>query len=385
MQDSVWFRTLSAEQTETLAASDEPPATADVVIVGAGLIGLATAYYLTEAGVSDVVVLDRRGPLGEASGANAGGLWFAKQSPELGPIAGIARLSSILYDDWAERFDCDLTRGGILQLLYDDADVARGRAAVESMAAAGFHGEMLSPEQVRRLEPALTVEAAALRADRDGQVHPGKLAAGLTAELRRRGVRICGGQEVRSVGATVVTDNVRIAAGRMVLASGAWTPLLTAAFGWEPPIKPIRGTLLALPSGPKRLRHTVMCRRYYYWQLEAGPIAGGGSEDDLGFERGVDSATLEDIRDELNSHFPALASEPTDYAWSGFRPFCADMRPLIGAAPGRPEIFVAAGHFKKGVMLAPGTGKIMADLMVEGASKDVDLRLLNPARFAVAS
>lgn len=329
-------------------------------------------------------MLDRKGPLGEASGANAGGLWFAQQSPELGPIAGIARLSSVLYDDWVTRFPCDLTRGGILQLLYDDAEAAQGRKAVQSMAAAGFHGEVLTPEEVRRLEPELAVEAFALRADRDGQVHPGKLAAGLTVELRRRGVKICGGQDVESVGPTIVAGESRIQAGRTVLTSGAWTPLLTAAFGWEPPIKPIRGTLLALPSGPRRLRHTVMCKRYYYWQLEAGPIAGGGSEDDLGFARGVDPATVEDIREELNGHFPGLASTATDYAWSGFRPYCADMRPVIGQAPGQPNIFVAAGHFKKGVMLAPGTGKILADLMTTGRNEDVDLELLSPARFALA-
>ena len=127
-----------------------------------------------------------------------------------------------------------------------------------------------------------------------------------------------------------------------------------------------------------------MCKRYYYWQLEAGPIAGGGSEDDLGFERGVDPATVADIREELDGHFPALASQPTDYAWSGFRPYCADMRPVIGAVPEQPHLYVAAGHFKKGVMLAPGTGKILADLMLTGASADVDLELLDPARFAVA-
>lgn len=382
MQETVWFRTLSAEQNEALAASDTIPSKADVVIVGAGLIGLATAYYLLEGGAENIVILDRKGPLGEASGANAGGLWFAQQSPELGPIAGIARLSSVLYDDWAARFDCDLTRGGILQLLYDDADLERGRAAVESMAAAGFHGEVLDPAEVRRLEPELAVEASALRADRDGQVHPGKLAASLVSELRGRGVKICNGEEVRSVGDEVVTDGARISAGKVVLASGAWTPLLTATFGWNPPIKPIRGTLLALPSGPKRLRHTVMCKRYYYWQLEAGPIAGGGSEDDLGFERGVDLNTVADIRKEFDSHFPALAEQATAYAWSGFRPYCADMRPVIGPAPGAANVFVAAGHFKKGVMLAPGTGKIMADLLLTGASSDVDLSLMNPARFA---
>ncbi|MBI1356120.1 MAG: FAD-dependent oxidoreductase [Acidobacteria bacterium] len=381
MQDSVWFRTLSAEQTQALAASDEPPARAEVVIVGAGLIGLSTAFYLTEAGLRDIVILDRKGPLGEASGANAGGLWYGHESPGAGPLEGLAKLSSRLYQDWAERFPCDLTRRGVLDLLYDDADLERGRSAVEAMVRAGYQGDLLTPEEVRREEPELAVEAAAVRTAGDGQLHPAKLAAGLTAELRRRGVRLCGGQDVRTIGATVATDKARIAAGATVLAAGAWTPLLTAALGWEPPIRPMRGTLLALPAGPRRLRHTVMARRYYYWQLEDGPVAGGGSEDDVRFERGVDPATVETIRRELNAHFPSLASEATACAWSGFRPFCADLRPLIGPAPDQQNLFVAAGHFRKGVSLAPATGKALADVMLHGRCQEADLTAVSPARF----
>ena len=298
MQDSVWFRTLSEGQRAVLRASDEPLARADVVIVGAGLIGLAAAYFLTEAGVRDVVILDRKGPLGEASGANAGGLWYGHESPAIGPLAGLASLSNRLYADWAERFPCDLTRRGFLELLYDDADWARGRQAAAAIERAGHKAELLSPAAVRALEPELAVDAAGLLTPCDGQIHPAKLAAGLLAELRRRGVRLCGGCEVRSIGATVVMERGGIAAGRVVLTAGAWTPLLTAALGWTPPIRPIRGTLVALPAGPPRLRRTVKARRYYYWQLEDGSVAGGGSEDDLGFQQGVDPATTADIRQE---------------------------------------------------------------------------------------
>ena len=95
------------------------------------------------------------------------------------------------------------------------------------------------------------------------------------------------------------------------------------------------GALLALPSGPRRVQHTVMAGRYYYWQLEDGPIAGGGSEERVGFEPGVRSDTIEDIRAEMGALFPALKNQPTEVAWFGFRPYCDDQKPVIGAVDAR--------------------------------------------------
>jgi glycine oxidase len=136
----------------------------------------------------------------------------------------------------------------------------------------------------------------------------------------------------------------------------------------------------ALP--PATLRHTVMTSNFYYWQLPAGPVAGGGSEDDIGFERGVDPQTEQAIRTQLAELFPALADCPTQCCWSGFRPFSEDHLPLLGPVPGVERIFVAAGHFRKGVMLSPATGKVMADLIVDGATTE-RMDAFSPARIPV--
>jgi glycine/D-amino acid oxidase-like deaminating enzyme len=82
----------------------------------------------------------------------------------------------------------------------------------------------------------------------------------------------------------------------------------------------------------------------------------------------------------MNRLLPAAASQPTATAWSGFRPYCADLKPVIGRVPGHDEIYVAAGHFKKGVMMAPVTGKILADLITQGSTK-LGIEALSPARF----
>lgn len=384
MPDSIWFRTLSAEQQGVLDRSDELPPTADVVIVGAGLIGLATAYYLTDAGVANVCVIDREGPANEASGANAGGLWVANEIGALGPLASLARLSTRLYAELDAKFDFDYRRSGVLKLFFDDAGRAESEGKVEAMRAAGFPVEMLDAKALAEAEPELApIAAGAVLSSADGQIHPVKLAAALVLDLRSKGVKICRGVEALKLGPPVETTRGPIDADVTVVTAGAWTPLLTQELGWTPPIRPIRGTLIALPpQDSPRIRHIVMGDRFYFWQLAAGPIALGGSEDDLGFQRGVDESTVGAIREDLARYFPSLADLPTLCAWSGFRPMCEDMKPVIGRAPGRENIFVAAGHFKKGVMLAPGTGKTLAAVIL-GRELEADITELDPGRFAL--
>ncbi|MBI3698679.1 MAG: FAD-binding oxidoreductase [Acidobacteria bacterium] len=374
MQSSIWFQTLDESQLRLLAASDPLPKTADVAIIGAGMIGLATAYYLSLAGVSNLCILDRDTALAEASGANAGGLWFSQQSPELGPLAPLAKVSSRLYDELAVRFPAGIRRTGLLEL---GANEEWMHAALQ----AGFRAQRVDAAALRRLEPALTEQpAGAVFYPDDGQVHPAKLGAALVAHLKNSGVRFCLHTEVSSAGLHLETARGGIDAGVTVIASGAWTPIVTRALGWRPPIKPMRGQLLATPARSPFLRHTIVGPRYYYWQLAEGPIAGGGTVEDAGFERGTNPADLASIREEMNALLPALADAPTACAWSGFRPYCEDLKPVIGRVPGHDRLYVAAGHFKKGIMLAPVTGKILADLITT-AQTDLPIGPLDPARF----
>ena len=123
-----------------------------------------------------------------------------------------------------------------------------------------------------------------------------------------------------------------------------------------------------------------MTPNFYYWQLPEGHIAGGGSVEDVGFRRGVDEKTASSIRNEMNELLPSVAQRAEACRWSGFRPYCADAKPVVGPVPGQKNMFVGAGHFKKGIMMAPVTGKILAELATQGKTR-LSIRSLNPSRF----
>jgi glycine oxidase len=382
MPPSIWFQTVTTEQRSVLAGSGPLPRTAAVTVIGAGMIGLATAYYLSERGVREICVIDRESALAEASGANAGGLWFGQQSPELGPLTTLAQTSSRLYDELAREFEFDFRRTGLLELLYTESQTVEAAAKVKAVGAAGFRAQAIGSVELRQVEPSLGPgPLGAILYPDEGQLHPGKLGAALVRDLRAQGAAFCFGTEVTGIHpGRVGTSAGNVDTAVTVIAAGAWTPLVTKVLGWTPPIQPRRGQLLASEPCTPLLRHTVLGPKYYYWQLSEGHLAGGGTVEDVGFTRGVEERDLADIRKELNALIPAAASLPTAAAWSGFRPYCEDLRPVIGRVPGQERVYVAAGHFKKGIMLAPVTGKILADLIIDGCT-DLPAAPVDPGRF----
>ena len=381
MQDSIWFRTLPRELRDALQQSEELPSTADVVIVGAGMIGLLTAYYLTEAGVSSICIVDRGTALGEASGSNAGGLWFGHQSPEMGGLSSLVKKTSRLYEELGERFDFNLSRPGMLQLSFTAKEAAQRAPTVRAVKKAGFRAESVSPKQIRELEPSLGgATRGAIYYPDEGHLHPAKLAGHLARYLREKEVRFVLGVAVESLTPKIETAQGSIDAGATVIATGAWTPLLTDALHWKPPIKPIRGTLIAIEPMPPTLKHTILPPNFYYWQLPEGHVAGGGSVEDVGFRRGVAEDTVSSIRKEMNTLVPSATKRVEACRWSGFRPYCKDTKPVIGPVPGQENMFVGAGHFKKGIMMAPVTGEILADLVTQRKPR-VAISSLKPSRF----
>ncbi len=356
-----------------------------MAVIGAGLVGLCTALSLARRGARNVVLLDRGAIGGGATGASAGGLWPGHECRSLGDPA-IARRAAADHARLRREVPCDFVASGLLELVLEGGG-ERAAATIQETREAGFEAEWVDGQALPSLEPRVRSDGGALYFPGDGSLHPLKLAAGVAGLLRATGGRICLGAAVERLeegGTELVLAEGRLSVAATVVTAGAWTPAVTRLLRWSPPIRPMRGTLLSSPVASVRaLRTIVMGPRFYYWQLASGPLAGGGSEEDVGFDESMDSATVDAVRSEFEWLFPTLRPAPFDRAWCGFRPLCEDLQPVIGRVPGHEQVFVAAGHFRKGILLAPLTGGLVADELLEGRRWDVAAPF-RPERFAAA-
>jgi len=346
------------------------------------MIGLCTALSLFRRGVKNIVIVERSGICGESTGTSAGGVWLAHECLNGRISASHAARSRELFAQLDEQFDLDYVKGGLLEPAASlTKDVAR--KSIDNTREAGLEAEWISGAEIREVEPNLDYNGGAYFFSGDGSIHPAKLAASLVRYLRESGVRVSLDREVSSIAnGRVDTSGGSISAPTVIVTAGSWTPLLTRLVGWEPPIRPIRGTLVSYPAqAPQTLRTVVIGRYFYYWQLGCGPLAGGGSEHDVGFVRSVDEAVVEAIHNEFQLMFPGLAKLAVECSWSGFRPHCEDQNPVIGAVPGNDGVYVAAGHFRRGIQLGPLTGELLAEEIVSG-KLDAGAAAFRPERFA---
>lgn len=329
-----------------------------------------------------LVVIDRTSVCGESTGSSAGGLWPGHECLSLANPE-IIRQAAARHAELHQEFPCDYVPSGLLELLADD-EVASAADRADRTREAGFEAELLAGAEVAEREPGLHHHGPALHFPGDGSIHPLKLASGISAWLRRHGVSVCLQEEVRNVsaeGPVITTATSRVSVDKVVFAAGAWTPLLTRMLGWNPPIRPLRGTLLATDrQPPETLRNVILGQRYYYWQLASGPVAGGGSEEDVGFREDLDGSVVGAIRRECSELFPSLRKAAFTSSWTGFRPHCADMHPAVGRVPGQADMFVSAGHFRKGILLAPLSGELLAGQML-GDTTPEWARAFRPDRF----
>lgn len=340
----------------------------DVIIAGAGLVGVCTALELCERGAT-VLVLERGEPGCEASSAAAGML--AATDPET-PFAlrSMALDSARIYPDYVQKLErisgirADFRRHGTIILGEEAPPPAYCR---------------LSSEELGRLEPALQAHDHPAFFVKEDSVDPVLLmraavrAAVLSGAEIRSGITV---QQLRRSGAEVeaVTDQGLLKVGTAVNCLGAWS---------GPPVKPRKGQMLYLePSQAGLLQHVVRAPGAYIVPRSSGKILIGTTVEDVGFDKSVDEKTVRAMHAAAAGYVPALASVPVVETWAGLRPGTPDDLPLIGPTAD-PGIFLASGLFRNGILLAPATARIVADL-VTGKAAGLDITAFSPARFAAA-
>lgn len=343
----------------------------DFLVVGGGVAGLSTAYYLGRAGVS-VTVLEAGEP-GQASGAAAGMLAPLAEAKEPGPTLDLALESLRRWPDFAEALreaggQVEVQGPGMLRVARTDAEEAAHCECFEWQSTLGMPLHRLSGREARRLEPELGPDVqAAILSPQERQVEPRLLLDSLRTACRRFGVEFVSGRmdALDAVGRRVVgvqASGERLMFGQMILAGGAWSRALGETLGLSVPVTPLRGQILALgPRLPVPAAHTIYAHGSYLVPRADGRIVAGATEEWAGFQADTDAGTVAALRAEAACLLPALADWPLHSAWAGLRPVSADGLPLLGRVPGWDNVSLATGYGRNGILLSPVAGFLLAE------------------------
>ncbi|MEY2634589.1 MAG: hypothetical protein RIS75_529 [Actinomycetota bacterium] len=376
------------------------PATADVVVIGAGVVGASCAHYLAEAGLR-VLVLDRGAVASGTTGAGEGNILVSDK--EIGAELELALYSNRLWRELTphiSRSEFEV-KGGIV-VATSDAVLRRLREIAEHQRTAGVEAIELDADQLHDHEPHLTRDVhGAVLYPQDSQVQPMLAAAQL---VHRPDGRITVVTNTDVVGIDLSTDgNVvgvstsrgKVSTPNVVNAAGTWSGEIAALAGVNLPIMPRRGFILVTAPMPPMVHHKVYTAEYLanvasdnegletstvVEGTHAGTILIGASRERVGFDRTINYEVLSKLAAGAISIFPFLRDTKLLRTYGGFRPYCPDHLPVIGPDERVPGLYHACGHEGAGVGLAPASGKLIADTVV-GQPTEISLHPFRPQRF----
>ncbi len=374
----------------------------DVVVVGGGVIGLAVAYYLAREKVQ--VTLVERGAIGrEASWAAAGYLSFQGSSNQPGPRLELTRTSARMYEGWIRELaeltpaDTGFWRCGLLDLSLNDAEVKDARELAAWQQAAGYSVDWLDEATVRKRQPSLAEDLpvqGALLFPEVAQVRPPRLLKALAEAAVRRGVYIREDAAVTSISRSgdrvtgvVLAGGESIAAPIVVNAAGSWAPQLAPEMAGLP-VKPIKGTILLLEVPTQPSRELLISSQGSLYPRADNKLLLGATMEDVGYDKRVKLDALQTLVRQAITLVPRLKEANLVTAWAGLRPYSHDNVPYLGPVPGLDGAFVATGHYRSGILLAPVTGLLLKE-MILGQPPTLPLepyqmsRLNHPARAAL--
>jgi glycine oxidase len=352
--------------------------TSDVVVVGGGIIGLAVAYYLAREQVQ--VTLVERGAVGrEASWAAAGYLSYQGGSSTPGPRLDLLRTSRLLYDGWIEELreftaaDTGFWRCGLLELCLSDAEARDMQERLAWQQASGFPIAWLDAEAVRQRQPHLAPDLpvqGGLLLPEVAQVRPPRMLKALTEAVIRQGVEIrehtpvtaITGDRDRVSGVTLGNGDA-IASPIVINAAGSWAAHLGPAMS-RLPVKPIKGTIVLLETPAPPTRELLDSSQGALYPRPDNKVLLGATLEDVGFDKRVTLASVDQLVHQAVTLMPALKDATLVTAWTGLRPYNHDHMPYLGQVPGWRGAYVATGHFRNGILLAPVTGLLMKEMVL---------------------
>ncbi|MEV6651434.1 FAD-dependent oxidoreductase [Streptomyces sp. NPDC051219] len=378
----------------------------DVVVIGAGVVGAACAYYASRSGLA-VAVVDRGPVAAGTTGAGEGNVLVSDKEP--GPELDLALLSIGLWRELAQVLPPEAeheAKGGLV-VAPDETAFAALRMFAEGQRGAGVEAYEVPADRLHQLEPHLAPGlAGGCHYPQDAQVQPAQATAQLLRAARRAGADIRLGDEVKAVltGPHGDIRGVRTARGELlapavVNATGTWAGALARLAGTELPVLPRRGFVLVTEPLPRVVRHKVYAADYIadvasgsaalqssavVEGTPAGPVLIGATRERVGFDRTLSTEALHRLAAQAAALFPVLADVRVMRVYHGFRPYLPDHLPAIGPDPHVPGLFHACGHEGAGIGLAPATGLLITAALREERFAALDPAPFSPARFQQA-
>lgn len=352
-----------------------------MVIAGGGIVGVSLARALRKQGAS-VLIVERGQPGREASHAAAGMLaWCDPMLPP--PLQKLAQASAGMYPEFLQEIEdesglrVDLRTQGTIAYFEQPA-----RGGVASHVAAR-QWRPLGADEVARLEPRLVYSGEAAYWTPEGSVDPRELMTAAVQAARHRGIDIASGSAVTAVeieggrAVAVKTAKTSYAAGAVVNCCGAWAGDIGPQ---RFPTRPVKGQMLSVVTAQHGiLNHVVRAPEVYALPRSDGRIVIGSTLEEAGFDKRVHPETIQRLHQAATELIPELGEARLLETWAGLRPGTPDALPLLGPTE-VPNYFVAAGHYRDGILLAPVTALVMSQA-VRGRKPDFDLSAFSPARF----
>lgn len=384
---------------------------ADVVVVGGGVVGTACAYHLSQRGMQ-VLVIEQSGLAAGSSSATQSLVGYGLGGDGHRLDLQIAAMAA--YDDLVDRgLEFGFDRSGAIVLADDPSDEDALARAVASRRARGLQPRLVSTIELQELEPAA---AAANRAGaflpEIAQVSPMDLANELARWAVKAGARVWCNTILEGIEfgprhsvAAVQTSRGRVRARWLVLAAGSWSRGVGQLAGLSVPVWPRKGHVVVSEPAPGLLRRPVVDFGYgrgtpsarprltddgpepgpadvfgVVQPLPSGQVLIGGSRQFAGLDRRIDPGVVQSIARRATRMVPSLASVRAIRTYIGFRPWTPDGLPLIGPTRPTPGLVLATGHGGEGITESVVTGMIVADLII-GRVPPVDVGPLEPDRF----
>ena len=363
------------------------PDNADVVVIGGGVIGASIAYHLARRKIQ-TVLLEKGDPAGGSSGACGGTVFMQTKSP--GPNLKLALASAERFQHLAQELDADIefeNRGGLI-VIEQEPERETMAYLVERQQKAGLDVRLLDQAQARDLEPALSPDIlGAAFSPMDSQVSPWHLTFAFLKAARKHGARVCTGTRVTAIRRSshriesVQTDKGEIETRTVVNAAGVYAAGIGALVDLDVPVKPRRGQLVVTETAGPLISRCMLSAQYIAAKFNPdlarkgggvsieptahGNFVLGSTREFAGFDNRITAAGIQHIAANVCAILPAVKKMKIIRAFAGLRPYTPDGKPILGRVAGLDGFVMAAGHEGDGIALAPITGEIIADLIVD--------------------